>query len=216
MLNNGKGKLSMRSKKGFTLAEVLVTLAVIGVVAALTIPALISNSTERQARTSVKKALSILNQALTMSIAQNGLDTTCSTCGTSEGLKGLFANYLSVMSSDTTNHSITTADGMIYTFLSTGVCPTTITNNDPTNASAICMIEVDINGNKGSSVIGQVDGRNAADTHGAWNDLYYFVVLKNQIVPANDSTNAYHPKGGTFRATTNLIPGGAAVSAITD
>ena len=37
----------MKSKKGFTLAEVLITLAVIGVVAAMTIPTLISNINQK-------------------------------------------------------------------------------------------------------------------------------------------------------------------------
>lgn len=35
-------------KKGFTLAEVLITLGIIGVVAAMTIPTLVSKSQQRQ------------------------------------------------------------------------------------------------------------------------------------------------------------------------
>jgi len=44
-------------KYGFTLAEVLVTLAIIGVVAAITLPILNSSVQERQAITGFKKAM---------------------------------------------------------------------------------------------------------------------------------------------------------------
>jgi len=47
----------------FTLAEVLITLAIIGVVAAMTIPTLISDYQEKQTVTKLKKAYSILSQA---------------------------------------------------------------------------------------------------------------------------------------------------------
>lgn len=50
-------------KSGFTLAEVLVTLAIIGVVAALTIPSLIQSTQKQQYVTGLKKAYSILSQA---------------------------------------------------------------------------------------------------------------------------------------------------------
>lgn len=53
----------MNKSKGFTLAEVLVTLAVIGVVGALTIPAIINNSEEAGIVSKVLKYDSVLNQA---------------------------------------------------------------------------------------------------------------------------------------------------------
>lgn len=57
---------------GFTLSEVLVTLLVIGVVAAMTVPIL--NNAIRQAdlNTEAKKALSVANQAYTMAVNDNG------------------------------------------------------------------------------------------------------------------------------------------------
>ncbi len=58
--------------KGFTLAEVLITLAIIGVIAAISIPSVISNSQQQEFRTGLKKAVSILNQAITMNMALDG------------------------------------------------------------------------------------------------------------------------------------------------
>ena len=51
----------MTKRFGFTLAEVLITLGIIGVVAAMTIPTLISNTNGAQFKTAYKKALSTLN-----------------------------------------------------------------------------------------------------------------------------------------------------------
>ncbi len=59
-------------KKAFTLAEVLITLGIIGVVAALTIPSLIQKHREQVAVTKVKKAYSMISQAYLMAIAENG------------------------------------------------------------------------------------------------------------------------------------------------
>ena len=59
-------------KKGFTLAEVLITLAIIGVVAAISIPSVISNSQQQEFKTGLKKAVSVLNSAITMNIALDG------------------------------------------------------------------------------------------------------------------------------------------------
>ena len=53
-----------RKNLGFTLAEVLITLGVIGVVAAMTLPILIANVKGVQYRAQFKKAISILNQAV--------------------------------------------------------------------------------------------------------------------------------------------------------
>ena len=57
---------------GFTLAEVLITLAIIGVVAALSIPAVISNSQQQEFKTGLRKAVSVLNSAITMNMAIDG------------------------------------------------------------------------------------------------------------------------------------------------
>ena len=66
---------NMRTKKfGFTLAEVLITLGIIGVVAAMTIPTLISNTNSAKFKSQYKKTLSTLNQAALMGTAQYDLD----------------------------------------------------------------------------------------------------------------------------------------------
>lgn len=52
--------------KAFTLAEVLITLGIIGVVASMTMPALINKMNDRANVTALKKAYTVLSQALMM------------------------------------------------------------------------------------------------------------------------------------------------------
>ncbi len=59
-------------KEAFTLAEVLITLAIIGVVAAISIPSVISNSQQQEFKTGLRKAVSVLNSAITMNMALDG------------------------------------------------------------------------------------------------------------------------------------------------
>lgn len=59
-------------KYGFTLAEVLITLGIIGVVAALTLPTLIQNYRKHVVITSLKKSYSVFSQALRMAEVEFG------------------------------------------------------------------------------------------------------------------------------------------------
>jgi len=60
------------NRVGFTLAEVLITLGIIGVVASLTIPTLMQNSTEKATVVALKKTYSVLSQAYKLAELDNG------------------------------------------------------------------------------------------------------------------------------------------------
>ena len=74
----------MTKRFGFTLAEVLITLGIIGVVAAMTIPTLIANTNGAKFRSQFKKSISTLNQAALMAQAQYDFDYA----GTTESCPG--------------------------------------------------------------------------------------------------------------------------------
>ena len=59
-------------KFAFTLAEVLITLGIIGVVAAMTMPSLIANYQEKQRVSQLKKVYSALSQAFVTAVQENG------------------------------------------------------------------------------------------------------------------------------------------------
>jgi prepilin-type N-terminal cleavage/methylation domain-containing protein len=188
----------MQRKQGFTLAEVLITLSIIGVVAALTIPAIVGSTNKARATTSVKKAVSVLNQALMMSVADGSGANTASDNAT---LRSVFQTYLKATSN--TVNSITSSDGTIYSFYKNGTngCAST-TNSTP--ATANCLIEVDINGTSGSSVVA-----NATN----YSDLYYLIIADDRVVPANSGVV---PAISSFRNTAGAETGGVAQSILTN
>lgn len=60
----------------FTLAEVLITLGIIGVVASITIPTLMQNKAKNETVAKLQKTYTILSQAVKMSEQNNGANTT--------------------------------------------------------------------------------------------------------------------------------------------
>lgn len=66
----------------FTLAEVLITLGLIGVVASMTIPNLVQNNQTKNTVTVLKKEYSILSQAYTSAVADHGPPGTWGLSGT--------------------------------------------------------------------------------------------------------------------------------------
>ena len=123
-----------RFKKGFTLAEVLITLAIIGVVAAIAIPSVISNSQQQEFKTGLRKAVSVLNSAITMNMAIDGESPY-----DNANLFGYLMKHMAVIESTTDlskkfsvrvnnsqgngqiiNAAFYTTDGMRFEFNSTG------------------------------------------------------------------------------------------------
>ncbi len=110
-------------RQGFTLAEVLTTLMVIGVVAAMTIPTLMNSTKDQQDKVAYKKAMSVLGQGIQLLQAK---EEEC-IVQSSRDLASCFAAYVlagtqGVKSTDekgtehTNENVILTSDGMAYAF----------------------------------------------------------------------------------------------------
>lgn len=67
-----KQNILQLKKFGFTLAEVLITLGVIGIVAALTLPSVVANYQKQKTVSFVKKFYNEINNAIKLSVAENG------------------------------------------------------------------------------------------------------------------------------------------------
>lgn len=146
----------MTKRLGFTLAEVLITLGIIGVVAAMTIPTLMNQTGGAEYKTGYKKMISVLNQVITMNIALNGDDfsTLVSTPTTgAQSVYFMFVNRMNTMANpsgaasiggpfaNAANYTLFFNDGMAITF------PTAMNRCTAANQTG-CQIVVDMNGVK--------------------------------------------------------------------
>ncbi len=142
----------MNKKSGFTLAEVLVTLMIIGVIAAMTIPSLMQSTSQQEYKAAFKKGISMLNQAITLNYALDGRDATDFT---STNFFHLMTQRLNVMSSKVkTNFDVYTADGMYFSPAASGAGLTSaacaIEAANPGGPSNVCsVVQIDVNGMKG-------------------------------------------------------------------
>lgn len=178
----------------FTLAEVLITLAIIGVVAAITIPSLMNKIQDAQFKNAAKEAYSKASQAVQNMRANEG--DLSDYYATFQSFKPAFMKYFKVsrdcnardcvpldstMYKSLANTSATdalwffddgqfiTTDGMLWMF-----------KNDPGVYPTIILITVDVNGFKKPNVFGQ--------------DVFEFTLLKgsDKLLP-NGATGAAFP-----------------------
>ena len=91
-------------KKGFTLAEVLITLVIIGVIAAMTIPTLMNSTNNQEFRVGLKKAISALNQAMSLNYALEGTQIGAENLSSSPNIvNNLFKKRMSVITTATSS-----------------------------------------------------------------------------------------------------------------
>ena len=158
-------------KKGFTLSEVLITVAIIGVVAAITLPILNNNTRYSEYRSALKKSISGLNQALFLSYALEG--TSGSNYSTASDLvTNVFKKRMSVLDNGNkfTNEEVcspigdgenvfTTADGIKFCVTNWKITENDIdeTNESICNSkslvpcyedSTLPNLWIDVNGNR--------------------------------------------------------------------
>ena len=191
-------------KFGFTLAEVLITLVIIGVIAAMTIPTLMNNTNQQEFRVGLKKAISALNQAMSLNYALEG--TTVGDTGLTDSTNvrdNLFKKRMSVVSTATAGNAFATPDsltvdnnGIFYTadgmrFDITGMTGSKIgTVGDGENYYG--YIIVDVNGEKGPNV---------ATTSAAYpRDTYIVTMFGNRVVAGKEGKT-----DGTSGATREVL-----------
>ncbi len=92
------GSATHIGKNAFTLAEVLITLGIIGIVAAMTLPTLIQKHKEQETVAKVKKFYSVISQAIMLARVEHGDVDTWDFAGTTTGSNAQsntnFANYI--------------------------------------------------------------------------------------------------------------------------
>ncbi len=93
-------------KKAFTLAEVLITLGIIGIVVAITMPSLITKYHQRETVTKLKDTYSIITNAVRLSEQENGDLESWDIPNSQEGFDNYIAPYLKISSKKLNGHTI--------------------------------------------------------------------------------------------------------------
>ena len=194
----------MTKKFGFTLAEVLITLGIIGVVAAMTMPTLLNSTNGAQYRTAYKKALSVLSQAVVLNVALDDYDlsqaTTASDTDKSKpSLYALFNNRMNVVSTAETgawaktdtvspvkksgsdNYTLFFNDGITFSFPKT---KTACTEAVP------CKGVIDINGEKNPNKQVACDSTEGECKVTNPTDIYPVVMYDQSVLPSTAAGRA--------------------------
>ena len=205
-------------KAAFTLAEVLITLGIIGVVAALTMPTLIKNYQKHETVNRLKETYSILYQAVRMSETENGLLETWEmpNAGWNENTytygKTFFKQYLKpyikvakeckYLSNECWADEYTRPDGSINEYFSASTNKTygmVLANGSVIGfwpRGSFCEIYVDLNGKKGPNKYGK--------------DAFDIVIVKtprNETYYGNFDRSGVYMYGQGKDRTTLLISG---------
>ena len=93
----GGGGNFVAPKSAFTLAEVLITLGIIGVVAALTMPSVISSIKGKQYETAMKKGYSVLSQALIKMNEEEGIIANQTSYPSSDSFAPVYKKYFTLL-----------------------------------------------------------------------------------------------------------------------
>lgn len=84
----------INTKKAFTLAEVLITMMIIGVIAAITIPAIVADTHEKEIKAKVKKTVSMFSQVMSYVELEGGDINMPVRDGNTAVVKEWFEKYL--------------------------------------------------------------------------------------------------------------------------
>lgn len=188
----------MNPCRGFTLAEVLITLGIIGIVAAMTLPTLMQSHREKQIVTQLKKLNSVLSNAMLMAYNEHGrledwgvAQNDNSSEASSNETKNMFINnlkpYLKTMrfcefgnsSCETNPYKIYSLDGTAHTLSGVKFMPHLVLADGTSiihlwftgleYTSKYGEIYVDLNGPKAPNKIGE--------------DIFIFGVNSDKVFP---------------------------------
>lgn len=171
-------------KKGFTLAEVLITLAILGVVAALTIPGLLANTQGRQYSVGYKKAVSTFGQAINKMVAMEGVDMSNWNEAVKYDGSPKYPNFVAFMEQNFNVQKVAGAD----VYLSDGTAFRGVGNipkfeDGGCTAEKPCVIVVDTNGDAGPNRQSDMSGSNGAPKI---NDQFFMVITDVAAFPASN------------------------------
>ncbi len=209
----------MTKRFGFTLAEVLITLGIIGVVAAMTMPTLINSTQGAQYKAAYKKALSALSQGVTLNVALDDFDFADAVAGdetTDYSIAKILNDRMNVVKINddgfdtgyaingndpdsiadnaANNYTFYFNDGMVFSFPqdAEGCTQTAAVADD----NQICYGVIDVNGTKGPNKLAICDGATNYDDDdddcvvSNPTDIYPVMFYDSTVLPSTSAARA--------------------------
>lgn len=203
-----------KNKSGFTLAEVLITLGIIGIVAEITIPVLMQNVQDAQFYSAARKNFSVISQATEKMVYDNGGyiwdNSSADSTVLSQNMTDAYSQYFSFIkkdfienilnqnwygyksttsvvsnSSGGTVYALLLKDGSVLRFFSFQGCQAIVANGFKARCGAI---HFDVNGNKKPNMYGR-------DVHIFWvvtDSLGHY-----KVIPSGPDTDGYTCSAGS-------------------
>ena len=180
-------------KTAFTLAEILISLMILGVIASLTIPSLIQNTQKKEQVVQLKKGLSMINQAITMNYALTGNDLSSSDLNDVSDVVTMLKNRLSVVAEGT--DWVRTQDGLTYyigddTTDNDGCGATNEPAVDDNSAGTGACYGIIVSTKNGTGVktsYRDAKGEVATNDDKALTGYYQFYASADRVVPTSDA-----------------------------
>ena len=205
----------MTKRFGFTLAEVLITLGIIGVVAAMTMPTLMNSTQGAQYKAAYKKALSAISQAVTLNVAleeYSFADTNATDPDVDYSIGKIITSRMNVVKTAedgfgyamqgeastkvatpaTNNYTFFFNDGVVFSYdKGTKGC----TQDAPqADQNKICTGVIDVNGAKGPNKIVVCDQQGAQNVANCTvktpTDIYPVMFYDQTVLPNSDAARA--------------------------
>lgn len=186
----------MEKKQGFTLAEVLITLVIIGIIASMTLPSLLGGTNKQEIKTGLQKAMSTLSQAITLHYALTGEDFSSG----GGNIDGFITTRLNIK--DKQGQVAVSQDGIIYNFAQAFGAST---------ADASKYVVVDVNGRKGptassnTSLTENTEMDSQVNNLAAIKDVFKIYTYGTTVTVSKPSTDATNGTSFTRTAATDLI-----------
>ena len=200
-------KTELKGLRGFTLAEVLISLVIIGVIAAMTIPTLINNAREQEYISRLKKAYATVSQVTTRIITDEGMPrgdiggwatsaeavfnmykkylSNVKVCGvdTTGCFQGPYMHYNGAMAPDLDDgrYTLVMADGAELSMESSSNFSADCSKNIQGTNGVCQLMLIDINGAKGPNRVGK--------------DAFSFSLKADGLVPTGCDSNPGYSSG---------------------
>lgn len=205
----------MKNRSAFTLAEILITLLIIGVISSLVIPLLLNDTRDAELKTAFKKSYANINQVFQQIKLDNGgtFNGICSGAWNCNCFKNAFKNYMSY-TKDCDDYDVYGTCWHNYNNFyymnkqpvafngwpfNCGVSALVLAdgsylsfsfymdNNSDLRPGVINHINVDVNGAKGPNTLGK--------------DIYTIYILNDKIYPYGSSVDGYESTCDTSAAS---------------